>query len=156
MKKTFEAFVNELDPYGEENWSEENEIDDVRPQEWRPTPEWQERMDRIYREREENRRQEIADRRALVRQNTPKKLKGHGEKLKVGDRVWNREYGKGTVVHVYNKKDYFQEVYVNFDLTLPIDIMEDGEKNWATIHYNCHFGHGWCMRSRELYKIIEE
>lgn len=148
--KIFEHHI--LDPYDEEIWDpeEEKRVEEerfrVRHEMYRQRTD--ELIERIRREKEER------DRRINERPNRIVKLE-YGENPNVGDRVWCRSYGSGTVAHASD--DFlFGYNYINFDLILPDEICDDHEKNHATHEYGCDLYHGWYVKSDRLYKIIEE
>ena len=150
--KKFENFTPE-DPYGEEVWDVEEEE--------RIEKKYRENRHREYAERlrREKKERDIHTTKGWVNERPTKYeemfKKKFGTNPKVGDRVWNIRYGKGTVVRA--TKDWLHGWnYVNFDLILPDDIIEDREQNHATYDHGCAFGHGWSMKSNYLYKIIEE
>jgi len=158
--KKFENFIPE-DPYGEEIWDveEEERIKKERYAERRIAQEnrYREYEARIRREKEERDLKKTA--RGWMNERPTKYeemfKRKFGTNPKVGDRVWNIRYGKGTVVKA--TKDWLHGWnYVNFDLILPDDIIDDREQNHATYEHGCAFGHGWSMKSDDLYKIIEE
>jgi len=75
----------------------------------------------------------------------------YGTKFKVGERVFHKKYGKGTILNIRSSWN----IYVNFDKNLPDSIMNDREMNHAT-GYGCPYGHGWYVQKFDLYKIINE